>query len=166
MLLSAGKGAENKRGGNPGGDRIQTGPQPGGETGRANDDLLERLEDGRLGVGHVESVPLPEQDAAGGQLGQFPLRRTDTASRATDDLSQIEGLVRAHQQQRQNRLSGVAEEDDGWIECRTHFGYDCTPYGYGRKREIVGHLNPVAYSWPQTTTPHAYWRLSLATSIS
>ena len=60
------------------------------EANCANDQLFERLVNGRSGVRLEESVPVAAENAALSQQFELPLHRSRPAARAPNDLTQVE----------------------------------------------------------------------------
>ena len=130
------------------------------------------LEHGGAGVGlevHLSPVWRSEDQAGLDQLRQFALKRADASAGFTRDFAQVELLVGAAKEQRQNVASGATEQQLGnpvRLEggspgqgC-THYGYLCNHNGYELRHSVKGaartdpYRASLAYHHPLPTHEH------------
>jgi hypothetical protein len=76
------------------GHRRQRRAKAAGQADSADDDLAERLVDNRVAVHPIEPVSVAADDAARLQQRKFAMDRSDAATRAPDDLAEVERFVR------------------------------------------------------------------------
>jgi hypothetical protein len=130
VVLTSGEGTENESGGDVRGDRLEGGSQSVGDAHGSDDDLLEGVEQGRVGIGAEEAVLFPAQDARAGQLGELALDGAHSAAGAADDFAEVEGLVGTGKREGEDGLARAAEEYRRGVLGCNHFGYNCNRSGY------------------------------------
>jgi hypothetical protein len=129
VLFAPRKRPKNKRHHHLIRNRLQSIAQPFPQPDGADDDLLERLVDGRVRICLIEPMPVAAEDAALGKQLQFPLHRSGPAATPPHDLPQIKRLPRPQEHHRQNGLPSAAKQNVPKIDARNHIADNCTHFG-------------------------------------
>ena len=105
---------------------LQRSANDGSHTECFDDDVLEFLEDRRVGIGakiDLVSPLFPQQQARLGEAFELELYLADSGCGGFDDLAEVIGLVRVTEQQRKDIAPRLAEQSQPGVmlRCRHEF---------------------------------------------